>query len=145
MSLVSPQTIAAARRVRDDLLARSSTARDLAGSCGLASMMLAEVLGDVSAFRVGFFLRRAALYGRCGRYPHFHAWCRVGRAIVDVTATQFGRFPAIYVVAAEDTDRYVERADGTQAIDEVMREWLLDRVPEYRKIRRRLRALDDRA
>lgn len=104
-------------------------------------MRIAEVLEDVTVFRVGFFTRRCVLFGRRGSYPHPHAWCRVGGAIVDVTATQFGRFPAIYVVAAAEAVCYVECADGAQAIDEVMKEWLLDRVPEYRKLRRRLRAL----
>ena len=132
-----------ARSVRNGLLARSDAERGLAGKCALASMLIAEAIGDVSAFRVGFFMKHETLHGRQGRYPRSHAWCRVEDSIVDVTATQFGRFPAIYVVAANDTDRYIERADGTQAIDEVMKEWLLDREAEYRKIRRRLRALDD--
>ena len=137
------QVLAIARTVRHGLLGRSDAERGLAGKCALASMLIAEAIGDVSAFRVGFFMKREMLHGRQGRYPRSHAWCRVDDTIVDVTATQFGRFPAIYVVAANDTDRYIERADGTQAIDEVMKEWLLDRVAEYRKIRRRLRALDD--
>ena len=137
------QVLSIARSVRNGLLARRDAERGLAGKCALASMLIAEAIGDVSAFRVGFFMKRETLYGRRGRYPRSHAWCRIDRAIVDVTATQFGRFPAIYVVAAHDTDRYIERADGTQAIDEVMKEWLLDRVAEYRQIHRRLRALDD--
>ena len=131
-----------ARSVRNGLLARSDAGRGLAGKCALASTLIAEAIGDVAAFRVGF-MKRETLHGRQGRYPRSHAWCRVDGTIVDVTATQFGRFPAIYVVAVHATDRYIERADGTQAIDEVMKEWLLDRVSEYRQIRRRLRALDD--
>ena len=138
--LVSRRVLSIARRVRSELLLRSSTERDLAGACGLASMRIAEALEDVAVFRVGFFMRHCVLFGRRGRYPHAHAWCRVGGAIVDVTATQFGRYPAIHVVAASATDRYVECADGKQAIDEVMREWRLDRVPEYRRLRRRLTA-----
>lgn len=104
-------------------------------------MRIADALEDVDTFRVGFFMRRRVLFGRRGHYPYPHAWCRVERAVVDVTATQFGRFPAIYVVAASETDRYIECADGAQAIDEVMAEWCLDRVPEYRKLRRSLLAL----
>jgi hypothetical protein len=141
--LVQKHVVAVARRIRTGLLSRGSAERGLAGKCALASMLIAEALGDVSAFRVGFFMQRETLYGRRGRYPRSHAWCRVDGAIVDVTATQFGRFPAIYVVAANDTDRYIERADGTQAIDEVMKDWLLDRAAEYRQIRQRLRTLDD--
>jgi len=67
-------------------------------------------------FRVGYFMSWQTPYGKRGRAPHPHAWCRVGEAIVDITATQFGRFPAIYVVRAIATDRYVEHADGIQAI-----------------------------
>jgi hypothetical protein len=106
-------------------------------------MMLAEAIGDVDTFRMGFFMQRCTFLGRRGRYPHSHAWCRVGDAIVDVTATQFGRYPAIYVVAADQTDRYIECADGAQAITEVMTAWRCVRVPEYRRLRRRLRAMDD--
>jgi hypothetical protein len=105
-------------------------------------MRIAEGLGDIDVFRVGFFMRRETFLGRRGRYPNPHAWCQIGSSIVDVTATQFGRFPAVYVVPATDTDRYIECSDGAQAIREVMREWLLDRLPEYRQLRRRLRALD---
>lgn len=140
---VQDHVLAIARRVRSGLLASSSAERDLAGKCALASMLISEAIGDVSAFRVGFFLRNETLYGRRGRYPRSHAWCRVDRTIVDVTATQFGRFPAIYVVAAEDTDRYIERADGAKAINTVMKEWLLDRTAEYRQLHQKLRALDD--
>lgn len=145
MKGMSQRVLVAARSVRADLLSRARAERDLAGQCALASMRIAEALGDVSVFRVGFFMRRETFLGQRGRYPNPHAWCRVAGAIVDVTATQFGRFPAVYVVAAVDTDRYVECAQGAQAIDEVMREWLLHRVPEYRRLRRRLRELDDAA
>lgn len=141
--VIATPVIATARSVRVDLLARATADRDLAGECALASMQIAETLGDVDIFRLGFFMRSRKLYGRRGRYPHAHAWCRIGSTIVDATATQFGRYPAVYVVAADETDRYIERADGVQAIDTVMKEWLLHRVPEYRALRHKLRALDD--
>ena len=140
--VVSARVLEAAASVRRDLLSLTTVGRDLAGECALASMRIAYAVGDASAFRTGFFMRARVLYGRRGRYPHPHAWCEVDGAIVDATATQFGRFPAVYVVAAAGTDRYVERADGAQAIAEVMREWLLYRLPEYRKIYRQLRELD---
>lgn len=143
MTSVAAQVLSAARTIRAKLLARTSVERGLGGECALASMLLTEAIGDVAAFRTGFFMQPRSLYGRRWRYPHPHAWCQVGSTIVDVTATQFGRFPAIYVIAAIDTDRYIERADGAQAIDTVMKEWLLDQVAEYRALRRRLRALDD--
>ena len=106
-------------------------------------MLLAEAIGDVDAFRMGFFMQRCTFLGKRGRYPHSHAWCRVGDAIVDVTATQFGRYPAIYVVAAGATDQYIECANGAQAVTWVMTEWNCERVPEYRSIRKRLRTMDD--
>ena len=141
--MIPTRVITTARSVRDGLLARATADRDLAGECALASMQIAEALGDGALFRLGFFMRSRKLYGRRGRYPHAHAWCRVGATIVDVTATQFGRYPAVYVVAANETDRYIERADGVQAIDTVMKEWLLDRIPEYRALRHKLSAMDD--
>lgn len=143
MHHVTSQALCAARAIRVRLLSRPVVERGLGGQCALASMLLTEAIGDVAVFRTGFFMKTRRLYGRRGRYPHPHAWCQVGKSIIDVTATQFGRFPAIYVVAATDTDRYIERADGAQAIDAVMKEWLLDQVAEYRALRRRLRAMDD--
>ena len=145
MTCVSATVLDAARRVRADLLARGKTQRDLAGECALASMMLAEAIGDVAALRTGFFMQRCMFMGRRGRYPHSHAWCRIKDAIVDVTATQFGRYPAIYVVATNATDRYVECANGADAVSEVMTAWRCGEVPEYRRIRRRLREMDDAA
>ena len=133
--------LATARQIRKDLLARSTTDRDLAGCCALASMQLADQLDDPNIFRSGFFMNRCSFMGKVGRYPHCHAWCHVGNSIVDITATQFGRFPSVYVVAADETDRYVECADGPQAVEEVMTEWRLDQRAEYRKLSRRLQGL----
>ena len=141
--LVDGQVLTAARAVRAKLLARSTVERNLAGYCGLASMLIADALGDVDIFRFGFFMRRETFLGKRGRYPNSHAWCQVGGAIIDVTATQFGKFPAIHVIAATDTDRYVECANGIQAVDEIMAAWWCEKEPEYRKIYRRLRTLDD--
>jgi hypothetical protein len=144
-SIVDDRTLTAARAVRAKLLARSTVERNLAGYCGLASMLIADALGDVDVdvFRFGFFMRRETFLGKRGRYPNSHAWCQVGATIIDVTATQFGGFPAIHVVEATDTDRYVECANGIQAVDEIMAAWWCDKEPEYRKIYRRLRAMDD--
>jgi hypothetical protein len=142
-SLVDAQVIATARAVRSKLLARPTVERNLAGYCGLASMLIADALSDVDVFRFGFFMRRETFLGKRGRYPNSHAWCQLGDTIIDVTTTQFGRFPAIHVIAATDTDRYIECANGIQAVDEIMSAWWCDKEPEYRKIYRRLRALDD--
>lgn len=143
-NLIDAQVVATARTVRTALLSRPKVERNLAGYCGLASMLIADAIGDVDVFRFGFFMRRETFLGKRGRYPNSHAWCQVGEAIIDVTATQFGKFPAIYIVAATDTDRYVECADGIQAVDEIMGSWwFCSEEAEYRKIYRRLRALDD--
>ena len=143
MRRVSAHVLTAARTIRARLIARANMERKLGGQCALASMLLAEAIGDVDAFRMGFFMQRCTFLGKRGRYPHAHAWCRVGKVIIDVTATQFGRYPAIYVVAANGTDRYIECANGAQAVREVMTAWNCDQVPEYRKLHRRLRAMDD--
>ena len=142
-SLVDERTLTTARAIRTKLLARSTVERNLAGHCGLASMLIADALGDVDIFRFGFFMRHETFFGKRGRYPNSHAWCQVGGAIIDVTATQFGRFPAIHVITATDTDRYVECANGIRAVDEIMVAWWCNKEPECRKIYRRLRALDD--
>ena len=112
MTRVPAQVIAYARQIRSALEKRSDIDTNLAGACALASMMLAAAIGDADVFRVGFFMRRENFCGHRSRYPNTHAWCRIGPAIVDVTATQFGRFPAIYIVGVDATDRYVECANG---------------------------------
>ena len=142
-SFVDAAVLATARAVRSKLLTRATVERNLAGHCGLASMLIADALGDVDVFRFGFFMRRETFLGKRGRYPNSHAWCQVGETIVDVTATQFGKFSAIHVIAATGTDRYVECANGIQAVDEIMAAWWCDKEPEYQRIYRRLRALDD--
>jgi hypothetical protein len=141
MRIASP-VLAAARSIRARLLARKNVERGLAGQCALASMLLAEALGDADTFRMGFFMQHCTFLGKRGRYPHSHAWCQIGDAIIDVTATQFGRYPAIYVTAAKESTRYIECANGADAIAHVMTEWGCNKVAEYRNLRRRLRALD---
>lgn len=130
----------AARRVRAELLARTGVPRDLAGQCGLASMLVADTLGDPRALRVGFYMKQTTFLGRRGRYPHRHAWCQVGGVIVDATATQFGKIHrAVHVVIARDDDRYLETADSRDAVDDIMTNWRGRELPEYARLARRLR------
>jgi len=135
---VIARAVAVARDVRADLLARPSFRRDLKGQCALAALHVAVVLRELHALRVGFFMKRGVLYGRCGRFPYGHAWCQVGGTIVDPTATQFGRYRAVHVVAAVDTDHYVETGRGTTAIREILTEWPCEDLPAYEHLAQEL-------
>jgi hypothetical protein len=139
------RAIAAARAVRTELL-RSDPRRprDLLGQCGLAAIQIAVAIGAPRSLRLGFFMNRTTFMGRRGRYPHVHAWNVVDNTIVDVTATQFGRYPAVHVVPKDDAIDYIETADGAQALREMVRDWLLSETDEYREPLRRFRALERR-
>jgi hypothetical protein len=136
-------TIAAARTIRADLL-RSGKARDLVGQCGLASIQLAVAIGAPQSLRLGFFMKCTTFLGKRGRYPHMHAWNVVDGHIIDATATQFGRYSAVHVAPKDDAIAYVETADGAQALREMVREWQLRCIDEYREPLRRFRALERR-
>jgi hypothetical protein len=137
------RTIAAARTIRADLL-RSGKSRDLVGQCGLASIQLAVAIGDPRSLRLGFFMKRTTFLGKRGRYPHMHAWNVVDDTIVDATATQFGSYAAVHVAPKDDAVDYVETADGAQALREMVAEWQLRYIDEYREPLRRFRALEKR-
>jgi hypothetical protein len=134
------RAIEVARMVRDDLLSRRGVSRDLAGQCGIASMLVAVELDDPRVLRTGFYMKRGRFCGRCGRFPHRHAWCQVGDTIVDLTATQFGRHRAVHVVHVLADDCYVETADDADAIDDILDNWRGRELPEYRKLAQRLRS-----
>ena len=137
--MTADDAITVARGVRAALLARADVPRDLAGQCGLASMLVADALGEPRSLRVGFYMKQTTFCGRRGRYPHHHAWCRIGAAIVDATATQFNRrHPAVHVVVADDA-RYLETADGADAVDDIMANWRGRELPEYARLARSLR------
>lgn len=137
--MTSNEAITIARDVRAELLRHADVPRDLAGQCGLVSMLVADALGDSRSLRTGFYMKHTTFRGRHGRYPHRHAWCRVGETIVDATATQFNLRRAVHVVIADEDDRYVESADGTDAIDDIMTNWRGRELPEYVRLARRLR------
>lgn len=69
-----------ARRIRKNLV-RLRRETDLGGDCGLASILLADALGDVGT------LRHTA--DTTGRLCTPHVWNEIGGVIIDVTATQF--------------------------------------------------------
>jgi hypothetical protein len=136
---VIDHAIAVARDIRKGLL-RFDTSRDLAGQCGLAAMLIANALKNPHALRTGFYMRRGKLFGKCGRVPHRHAWCRVGTMIVDVTAMQFSRSnKAVHVARFDEDTRYIETARGKDAIDDIMVNWYGRESPMYVKLARGLR------
>jgi hypothetical protein len=74
------QAVREARRIRRNLV-RLRRETDLGGDCGLASILLADAIGDVRT------LRHTA--DTTGRFCTPHVWNEVGGVIIDVTATQF--------------------------------------------------------
>lgn len=69
-----------ARRIRRNLV-RLRREIDLGGDCGLASILLADALGDVGTLR-----HTEDAYGR---HCTPHVWNAVSGIIIDITATQF--------------------------------------------------------
>ena len=129
-----------AREIRTDLLRCTEAPRDLAGECGLAAMLMATALKNPYALRTGFYMKFQTLFGKRGRYPHRHAWCRVGTMIVDVTATQFEqRNKAVHVARFDENRRYIETASGRDAIDDIMINWCGCEVPAYVQLAKGLR------
>lgn len=129
-----------ARGIRTDLLRYDETPRDLAGQCGLAAMLMAAAFENPHALRTGFYMKFEMLFGKRGRYPHRHAWCRVGTLIVDVTATQFDQSnKAVHVARFDEDTRYIETASGRDAIDDIMNNWRGREVPAYMQLAKGLR------
>lgn len=134
------RTISLARDIRANLLRYDDAPRDLAGQCGLASMLVAVALKDPHALRTGFYMKYETLFGKRGRFPHRHAWCRVGSTIVDATATQFDRRNrSVHVVHHAEDDRYIESASGRDAIDDIMNNWCGRALLVYRQLAKDLR------
>ena len=69
-----------ARRIRKNLV-RLRGETDLGGDCGLASLLLADALGDVGTLR--------HTEDMFGRFCVPHVWNVVDGVIIDITATQF--------------------------------------------------------
>jgi hypothetical protein len=138
------RTIAVGHDIRTELLHHDEAPRNLAGQCGLAAMLVATALGKPQVLRTGFYMKRETFCGKRGRYPHRHAWCRVGPMIVDVTATQFDRRnKAVHVALFDEDLRYIETARGARAVDDIMTRWCGRELPVYvqlaKGLRRRLR------
>lgn len=129
-----------ARDVRTGLLRLDETPRDLAGQCGIVSMLVAVALDNPQVLRTGFYMKFQTYLGRHGRYPHRHAWCRVGTMIVDVTATQFDRGnKAVHVAHFDEDPRYIETASGSDALDDIMDNWRGRKLLAYVQIAKKLR------
>jgi|SRR6185436_1811689 len=126
--------------IRAELLCMHDTPRNLVGECGLAAMLVASALGKPRALCTGFYMKRETFLGKRGRYPHRHAWCRVGPMIVDATATQFTRNnKGVHVVRFDEDIRYIEIARGADAIDDIMTNWRGRELRVYAQLARGLR------
>ena len=137
---VVERATAIARDIRTDLLRYDETPRNLAGQCGLAAMLIATALNNPYVLRTGFYMKCESLFGRRGRYPNRHAWCRIGTMIVDVTATQFDqRNKAVHVARFDEDMRYIDTARGADAIDDIMENWCGRKLPAYVQLAKGLR------
>lgn len=96
-----------ARRIRKRLVASRPVAfKNLAGDCGLASVMLAVRLNDPSSLRA------------C----EDHVWNEIGGTVIDITATQFcSKIRGVYVGERRDFHQRII-ATGLAAYREVV-EW----------------------
>ena len=69
---------------------------DLCGACAIASVTLHKALKSL-----GFKSTIAEFHSNCGG---FHCWVEVGNWCCDPTASQFGDYPAAYVVQKQSYD-----------------------------------------
>lgn len=74
--------------------------RRLAGACGIASYTLYKALK-----RKGYNPNLVCWVSQFGG----HAWVELGDIVIDVTATQFGKYPAVYIVSRDQYDVIAER------------------------------------
>lgn len=74
----------------------------LAGACGIASYTLYRALK-----RKGYSPILACWVSKFGG----HAWVELGNIVIDVTATQFGRYPAVHIVGRNQYD-VIEKREG---------------------------------
>jgi hypothetical protein len=103
-------------------------------------MLIADALGDPRTLRTGFYLKYETFLGKRGRFPHGHAWNRIGSMIVDVTATQFDRRNrSIHVIAHDEDPRYLEIARAGDAIDDILVNWRGNELPGYVQLAKQLR------
>jgi hypothetical protein len=122
------------------LLRLDETPRDLAGTCGLAAMLVARALSDPHTLRTGFYMRAETLFGKRGRFPYRHAWCRIGTMIIDATATQFSqKHRAVHVTPWDADPRYLEIASGGDALDDILTNWRGRELPAFVQLGRQLR------
>ena len=129
-----------ARGVRAALLRLDETPRDLAGICGLASMLVAKALDDPHALRTGFYMKAETLFGKRGRFPYRHAWCRIGAMIINVTTTQFNQnHRAVHVAPCDEDPRYLEITSGGDAIDDILTNWRGKELPAFVQLARQPR------
>lgn len=110
----------------------------LEGACGLASYTLCRALK-------AFGYRAQLVYD--GDEDGAHCWVELGDEVIDVTATQFGDFPEVYVVHKSEYplgyERY--RCQGRKAVQQLL-EWGTEgHQPHLRKIKALINSLKARS
>lgn len=85
---------------------------NLEGCCSFGSYLLSKVLqkNGYDAYFVE------------GEYDdNFHCWVELDNVIIDITATQFGDLPKVYIT--ETDDNYYINTYGIKAVREVKKKW----------------------
>jgi hypothetical protein len=130
-----------ARRIRRNLV-RLRGDTDLGGDCGLASILLADALGDTASLR--------GVADQCADPCMSHIWNVIDGVIIDITATQFNDYiesdragePPVFGVLVTKKPRLYHRPvqfRGRRVLDYLLEEaWYEDRS------RRRIRAAMER-
>lgn len=85
---------------------------NLEGCCSFGSYLLSKVL-QKNGFEA-YFVE--------GEYDdEYHCWVELNDVIIDITATQFGDFPQVYVTDSDD--KYYINTYGNNAIRTVKKQW----------------------
>jgi hypothetical protein len=85
---------------------------NLCGACSFGSYLLTKVLqknGYDAYFVEGDYKNSC------------HCWVELDDVIIDITATQFGNYPKIYIT--NNDDNYYINTYGTNAVREVKKQW----------------------
>lgn len=127
-------TAAAVRHALVEVQPTTAWSRNLAGACGTATLVLCHLLR-----RQGFepIPVTGTFFPRRQRIGHSHAWTLLDDLLIDVTVTQFGAYPPIWIsdlapqVRGGDEPQYCMHHVGALARHSIGT-WAM-RVPEVQR------------